>query len=1089
MDDLPAGHPIITRETLDSIAEYAFTTLRGLTLLGGQAKMDTNMLMQNSSSSKSPAESVISILKPAALAFLEIDSNLPRFDESDDDPKVVLEYTLDRSSLEYEFTLNATSFALCANALSTLAINRPAFFREAATCLARRTVQPPTTSSNALLSTSSILALTSQFRACCLTLLRNPLSVMMKGAHPVLHMALVQADMTLQADKALSMAQQAKALKTAGRAARNRANLFYQWDASEEQEKADANDSGRRRTTDTALAEMRAAKKARGLGQGIQLPKSMADAVELILKNLEHLPEQRPAVASSSATNDKDNQEKEAISLESVVDAVMTNGASLSQKEGHWYVRDGGNSTWKVQLRTSVVDDDAMDTGEEKKEEKEATYELDPTLLESLRLERVKDDDEVTRKRRETYKEQSQAAATSAMGRIMSSTIALSSAKSNHLGQLGHQLTSRLAFCLQGAQLNATQAEQLQLAKEGVESVSSRLDEATKSSIVTLFNMYPLVGVALVADVLSSGETKAEGQPSLFEFVLNEAMMQSCPIVGADEDNTNNPTEDKLWKYDATLMSLVATIIHTAERSNNKPADADLKKIANAASVKLHRSILRLPRVTEKALTLATALCDIDDITKKASSSSSRQSGADAIAAAAATHAAKVAAEKRAKVALLILRDIAFLRDQSTLRRAAVQCAVRVATGSLPTSTKIQEQALNFVVNVLYTKNDRIAVMVTESATKQLRQASENAVALYASVEKANKAEESKNKSTLKKNPLAPKSEEEKAAIVKMKGPALVYMALCLRKPTLIEKLFELSSIPKADVLCKAVRINIGKLAKASAAKHGPKQIILQVAEMTGSLGTPLLLSFLEALAPTTDRSLPEQDIIEACFKIQEMKKAENDGKKDLRYVFPIISSMLRQDLIKLLPELIAVEDTSLFLAIMARMGDRLSRQALLFRDEPDEATPTLKGMSLCEQLVFLHRVDFAEAKIPQKQYLTSISMCLNDEDVYNDQVVMSALDHMSGLFLQGTAELPVPFMRTCIMVCSQHESLHAWFCNELLPRLVDGKVYEYPRLWEGWMRCAQMLEKGANNVSSSQAIAKLPPEQMMQYRTRRAAK
>jgi hypothetical protein len=36
----------------------------------------------------------------------------------------------------------------------------------------------------------------------------------------------------LQADKALKMAEQTNSLKAAGRAARNRANLFYEWDIS-----------------------------------------------------------------------------------------------------------------------------------------------------------------------------------------------------------------------------------------------------------------------------------------------------------------------------------------------------------------------------------------------------------------------------------------------------------------------------------------------------------------------------------------------------------------------------------------------------------------------------------------------------------------------------------------------------------------------------------------------------------------------------------------------------------------------------------------------------------------------------------------
>ena len=62
----------------------------------------------------------------------------------------------------------------------------------------------------------------------------------------------------------------------------------------------------------------------------------------------------------------------------------------------------------------------------------------------------------------------------------------------------------------------------------------------------------------------------------------------------------------------------------------------------------------------------------------------------------------------------------------------------------------------------------------------------------------------------------------------------------------------------------------------------------------------------------------------------------------------------------------------------------------------------------------------------------------------------------------------------------------HNWICHTLLPRLVDGKLYEESRLWEGWMRCAKMLENHADTgVSSKEAIDKLPPEQLAMYKAK----
>jgi symplekin len=45
LEDLPPGHPIITREGLEEIGEYCFSTLRGLVLLGGQAAIDPSLLV------------------------------------------------------------------------------------------------------------------------------------------------------------------------------------------------------------------------------------------------------------------------------------------------------------------------------------------------------------------------------------------------------------------------------------------------------------------------------------------------------------------------------------------------------------------------------------------------------------------------------------------------------------------------------------------------------------------------------------------------------------------------------------------------------------------------------------------------------------------------------------------------------------------------------------------------------------------------------------------------------------------------------------------------------------------------------------
>lgn len=73
LEDLPPGHPIITRESLEEIGEYAYSTLRGLVVLGGQAKIDPNLLLAAAASSSggadfmgggsSPMSQIVAIIK------------------------------------------------------------------------------------------------------------------------------------------------------------------------------------------------------------------------------------------------------------------------------------------------------------------------------------------------------------------------------------------------------------------------------------------------------------------------------------------------------------------------------------------------------------------------------------------------------------------------------------------------------------------------------------------------------------------------------------------------------------------------------------------------------------------------------------------------------------------------------------------------------------------------------------------------------------------------------------------------------------------------------------------------------------------
>ena len=945
------------------------------------------------------------------------------------------------------------------SALSALGLNRPMFFKDAALCLARRAIQPPVFVEHGALTKAGVLAVTAHLKASCLTLLRNALSVS-TNASEYLHEALNKCDMEIQATKALSMATQANSLKTAGRAARNRANMFYEWDAS-----ADKLSSKRQRDTDDALAKMRAAKKARGLGHGIQLPQNMADAVELVLANLSHLPSKRPPGAASK-------NRRVPVTLDFVIDAIMTNGASLAQEEGRWYDRDGGD-TWSIHLEN----DNKFELSTKFLSKIAGVDSAENTTAADSKSKAAKDPQVL-------FHDQAGCAASEAVGRIVVQSM---NTRSKHHSEFGNELAARLAWTLKNVKAPASLVASSAMATASLPSLNSRLATPEKqASLSNFLKDYPIVNGCLALDSTIRPEVSATSQDlassgekgrSLSDHILSEAYVQTL----LSEMESGDCTPGNLEKYEHSVGMCFASVVRAAQLTDEKPSDAERKQVAAQAVSMMQGIFGAAPQIFLSSLEMAGALCDVADITKRAADAA-RKSSQQTIAASAALHAAKVAAEKRATTLLLLLRDVAFCRSEKETRRGAVECAVMVASGSLPASQGIEDKALKLVMNVLFPKNDLLASCVLEAASSELMKASAFAASKYEEIRVANKENADKNEKTV--NVDSPSSDLEREVMDKVKKPALLLMALCVRRPEIIKTLFEVSCRDKADTLHKAVRVNMSKMAKAAAAKHGTAVIARKVAGMASENETSLVLAFLDNLAPITDKNFPGDDFIEACYEIQASKAGE-DGKKDPKFIIPVVSAIKRKELVEKLPDFVTSSD-DILLGALERMGDRVARQALLFRDEPNEENPSLKGMTLCEQLVFLHNLDFAAAGLPQKRYLDAIRLCLDNDEIYSDRVVMSALDHMSGVFLAGEKGLPLAYMRTIILVCTKHESLHSWITSVLLPRLVEGKVYTDRRQWEGWMRCAKMLENaGDTGVSSLQAIRTLPAEQLELYRTR----
>jgi symplekin len=540
------------------------------------------------------------------LSYLEVESTHNQ-NSGDKDPFP----TIDRSNIETEFELSQKSYALTINAVSMLATNRPTFFKDSATCLARRAIDPPTADTSNL-KKAGILTVRSHLKASCLTLLRNSLSIT-TGAATLLHRALSSdiCKMKIQATKAMHMAKQAAHLKTAKRSERNKAAVFYQWDQSKVEE-IDDSSKKRKLAGFDALEKMRMAKLARGLGNGIQLPTSMSDACELILLNLSYIPSSRAAVtAKDKKKTQSDQKRKKKMTFDYFVDAIMSNGASLVSDESRWYRRDGGDA-WMMEISALVSEDENEDqkmkekggSDEKKNGPSTISFTLDTSTLDAAgtAMEGGKTDES------KLYSNQCQTAAADAFERILLKT---KSARDSSVINFGNELASRLAWSLKDIKPSRQLKNMSSSIENGTESQSSFAKE------------FPLVSSCLAFDLetlndSATSESKSNsGEPihSLSNRVLHEAYIKE---IGKNEKKQEG--------YEKALEFYISTILQSCKKADDKPNDNSRKKLASTAASSLLQQLAVLPYLPTKALELTSGLCDINSVTNKALEASRKSS-------------------------------------------------------------------------------------------------------------------------------------------------------------------------------------------------------------------------------------------------------------------------------------------------------------------------------------------------------------------------------------------------------------------------------------------------------------------------------
>ncbi|KAJ3156680.1 hypothetical protein HDU86_003904 [Geranomyces michiganensis] len=125
------------------------------------------------------------------------------------------------------------------------------------------------------------------------------------------------------------------------------------------------------------------------------------------------------------------------------------------------------------------------------------------------------------------------------------------------------------------------------------------------------------------------------------------------------------------------------------------------------------------------------------------------------------------------------------------------------------------------------------------------------------------------------------------------------------------------------------------------------------------------------------------------------------------------------------------------------------------------------------ELLVTLHHM---EEVVGLKRAVEAINVCFSMQEVFKQEVLAVVLQQ-----LVDQPKLPTLFMRTVIQSVNQHSGLVS-FVSNLLLKLINRKIWTFPKLWDGFIRCCTIMFP-----TSIQVVQSLPKAQALDVLKRSA--
>ncbi|KAF8273075.1 Symplekin tight junction protein C terminal-domain-containing protein [Lactarius quietus] len=190
----------------------------------------------------------------------------------------------------------------------------------------------------------------------------------------------------------------------------------------------------------------------------------------------------------------------------------------------------------------------------------------------------------------------------------------------------------------------------------------------------------------------------------------------------------------------------------------------------------------------------------------------------------------------------------------------------------------------------------------------------------------------------------------------------------------------------------------------------------------------------------------------------------------DARFLIPIIAEMDKPDIMKHLPRIVSILNGTQETKELVRsvFGAVVTTPPQTFGSVTSNL-PRVRQSELltpAELMVLLHDT---EKEIGIKSAIEAIGICFSMTDVFRSEILAVVMQQ-----ILDEPVLPTLFMRTVIQAVKTYKSLTGFVSTTLLSRLITKKIWTTPLLWEGFIRCAQIVAPASFLV-----LLQLPKEQL----------